>query len=109
MLYGQNLISDLTGGTEVNVRILSAGWLNIVQLDLFQGALTGGCLLGLGSICRETLDELLQLLNFLFLLPVGFLHLLNNQLAGLYPEIVVSGIQLNLAIVDICNLCADLI
>ena len=109
MLYGQNLISDLAGGTEVDVGIFSAGRLDIIQLNLFQGTLTGGCLLGLGSICRETLDELLQLLNFLFLLPVGFLHLLNNQLAGLYPEIVVSGIQLNLAIVDICNLCADLI
>ena len=40
---------------------------------------------------------------------VGFLHLLDHQLAGLVPEIVVSGIELNLAIVDICDLGADFI
>ena len=45
MLYCKDLVSDLTEGTEINIRILTAGGLNIIQLDLFQGALTGGSLL----------------------------------------------------------------
>ena len=48
-------------------------------------------------------------LIFSSFLLVGFLHLLDHQLAGLVPEIVVSSIELNLAVVDICDLGADLI
>ena len=40
---------------------------------------------------------------------VGFFHLLDQQLAGFIPEVIVTGIQLNLAVVDIGNLGADLI
>ena len=109
MLHSQNLISDLAGGTEVDVGIFSAGRLDIIQLNLFQSTLTGGCLLGLGSVGGETLDKFLQFLDLLFLFPVGFLHLLDDQLAGLYPEIIVSGVKLDLSIVDIRNLGADLI
>ena len=47
--------------------------------------------------------------DLFFLLLIGFLHLLNHQLAGFIPEVIVSGIELNLAIVDIRNLGADLI
>ena len=63
----------------------------------------------LEALAEKSLDELLQLLDLLFLLLVGFLHLLDHQLAGLVPEIVVSGIELNLAVVDICDLGADFI
>ncbi len=48
-------------------------------------------------------------LIFLPFFLVGFLHLFDDQLAGLVPEIIVSGIQLNLAIVNIRSMCADFI
>ena len=54
-------------------------------------------------------NKFLQLLDLLLFLLVGFLHLLDQQLAGFIPEVIVSGVQLDLAIVDICSLCTDLI
>ena len=59
MLHSQYLVTDLTLGTEVNIRIFSAGRLNIIQLNFFQGTFSGSSLLGFGSICGETGDELL--------------------------------------------------
>jgi len=109
VFHGQDLVADFTERAEINVRILTAGGTDVIQLNLLKCALTGSCLLGFGGIGRETLDEFLQLLNLLFLFAVGFLHLLNNQLAGLYPEIVVSRKQLDLAIINIRNLRADLV
>ena len=46
----------------------------------------------------------LQFLDLFFLFLVGFLHLLDQQLAGLVPEVVVTGIQLDLAVVDVGDL-----
>ena len=54
-------------------------------------------------------DELLQLFDLFLFLSVCFLHLFDHQLAGLIPEVVVTGIELNLAVVDISDLCADLV
>ena len=107
--HGEHLISDFPVGAEIDVGILSAGGTDFVQLDLFQGTLSGGRLLGLGGVGGETGDEFLQLLDLFLLLLVRFLHLLDEQLAGLIPEIVVTGIQLNLAIIDVRDLGADLI
>ena len=104
MLHSQYLVTDLTLGTEVNIRIFSAGRLNIIQLNFFQCTFSGSSLLGLGSICGETGDKLLQFLDLFFLFLVGFLHLLDQQLAGLVPEVVVTGIQLDLAVVDVGDL-----
>ena len=81
MLYGKHFVSNLTLRTEINIWILTAGWLHVIKLDLLQSTLSGGCLLGLGSIGTESLDKFLQLLDLFFLLLVGFLHLLDHQLA----------------------------
>ena len=107
--YHQNFISNLSVGTEVNVRIFPAGRAHLIQLDLFQGAFSGGRLFGFGSIGRETGDKFLEFFDLLLFLAVGFFHLLNEQLAGLIPEVVVSGIELDLAIVDICRMGTDLV
>ena len=104
MLHSQYLVTDLTLGTEVNIRIFSAGRLNIIQFNFFQCTFSGSSLLGLGSICGETGDKLLQFLDLFFLFLVGFLHLLDQQLARLVPEVVVTGIQLDLAVVDVGDL-----
>ena len=40
---------------------------------------------------------------------VGLLHLLDHQLAGLVPEIVVSGVELDLGVVDVGDVGADLV
>ena len=69
-LYGQNLVTDLAIRPEVNVRIFTTGRTNLIQLNFFQSFLSGSCLLGFGSICRETGDEFLQLFDLLFLFLV---------------------------------------
>ena len=108
-LYGQHFISDLAVRTEIDVGVLPAGGTDLVQLDFLQSLLSGGCLLGLGSVSRETGDKFLQLFDLLFLLLIGLLHLANQQLAGLVPEVVVTGIELNLAVIDVGDMGADLI
>ena len=40
---------------------------------------------------------------------VCFFHLTDHQLTGFVPEVIVTGIELNFAIVDICGVGADLI
>ena len=40
---------------------------------------------------------------------VGFFHLTDQQLAGFVPEVVITGVELDLTVIDIGNLCADLI
>ena len=105
----KNFISDFTFRTEINIRIFSAGGSDLIQFNFFQCTLTAGSLLGFTCICRETGNKFLQLLDLFFLFLVGFLHLLDQQLAGFIPEIVVSGIELDLAIVDVCGMGTYLI
>ena len=106
---GQNFIADLTVRTEVDIWVFTAGRTDLVELNLFQGTLSGSRLLGFGSIRGETGDEFLQLLDLLLFFLVGFLHLLYEKLAGLIPEIIVAGVELDLSVVDICNVCADFV
>ncbi len=108
-MYLQDLVSDLPVRAEIDIGILPAGGLDLIQLDLLEGFLSGCGLFGFGSVCRKTGNEFLQLLDLLFLLLVGLLALLHQQCAGLKPEVIVSGIKLDLAIVDIGNVGADLI
>ena len=59
-------------------------------------------LFGLGSVGTESGNKLLKFFDLFFFLFVGFLHLFDEELAGLKPEVIVSGIELNLAVVDVC-------
>ena len=109
VLHLEDIVTDLTVRLKYDVRILTRGRLDVVELDLLEGTLTGGRLLGFGSIGRETLDELLQLLDLLLLLAVRFLLLTHDELGGLEPEIVVSGEEGDLTVVDVRDVCADLV
>ena len=107
--HGKHFVADLAVGTEIDIGIFTAGGFDFIQLDFFKCTFSGGSLLGFGSVGGETGDEFLKLLDLFFLFLVGFLHLLDQKLAGFIPEVVVSGIELNLAVVDISDLCADLV
>ena len=48
-------------------------------------------------------------LIFFLLFLVSFLHLLDQKLTGFEPEVIVSGIELDLAVINICGVCTDLI
>ncbi len=90
--HGQDFVSNLAFRTEINIRIFPAGWFDIVQFNFFQRSFSGGRLLGLGSIGGEAGDKFLQFLNLFFLFLIGFLTLLDNELAGFIPEIIVAGV-----------------
>ena len=102
VLYHKDLITDLAVWTEVDVWVFTAGRTHIVKLDLFQGTFTGSRLFGLGSVGTESGNKLLKFFDLFFFLFVSFLHLFDEELAGLKPEVIVSGIELNLAVVDVC-------
>ena len=109
VLHGKDFISDFTVGTEINEGVLPGGGLDFVKLNFLQSTLSGGCLLGFGSVRGEAGDELLQLLDLFLLLLVGLLHLTDHQLRGLVPEVVVSGIKSNLAVIDVRDVRAHLV
>ena len=108
-LYHQYFISDFTIRTEINIRILSAGRPHFIQLNLLQSTFSGSSLLTLRSIGRKSRNKFLQLFDFFLFFLVSFLHLFNQKLAGFIPEIIVSGIQLNLSVINVCGMGADLI
>src|SRR5699024_2006401 len=107
--YLKHLITDLAVRAEINIRILSAGRFDLIQLDFLQRTLSGGRLFTLGSVGTETGNKFLQFLDLLFFFLIGFLHLFYQQLAGLKPEVVISCVQLNLSVIDIGNLCTNLV
>ena len=109
ILNHKNLVSDFAVWTEINVRVFTAGRTHIVKLDFFQGTLTGSCLLGLGSVGAETGNKFLQLFDLFFFFLIGFFHLFDKELAGFEPEIVVTCVKLDFAVVNICCVGADLI
>ena len=98
---GQHFVADLSVRTEIDIGIFTAGRLDLIQLDLFKGTFTAGRLFGFGSVGGETGNEFLEFLDLFLFLLVGFLHLPDHQLAGLVPEIIVAGIELDLAVIDV--------
>ena len=104
IFYHQYLITDLTIWTEVNIWILTAGRTHIIQLDFFKSTFSGSSLFGFGSISAETGNKFLQLFDLFFFFLVCFFHLLDQQLAGLKPEIIVTCIKLDFAIINVSSL-----
>ncbi len=109
VFHGEDLVSDLPVGTEIDVGIFPAGGTDLFQLYLFQGSLSGSGLSGLGGVGAETGDKLLQFLDLFLFFLVGFLHLADQQLAGFKPEVVVSGVELDLAVVNVRRMGTDLV
>ena len=105
----KHFVADLTVWLEVDIWILTAGWTDLIQLDFLKGTFSGRCLLGFGSVGGETLDEFLQFLDLFFLLLIGFLHLLDHQLTGFIPEIVVAGVKLDFGIINISDMGTDFV
>ena len=66
-----------------------------------------GSLLGLGLIGGETLDEQLQFFDLLLVLLVLVADHGLDHLGGLVPEVVVTDVHLDLAVVDIHSVGAD--
>ncbi len=92
--HHQYFVTDLAVGTEVDIRIFSAEDALIHPAHFFQARFLEVACLDLEALSRETGDELLQFLDLFFLFLVGFFHLLDQQLAGFVPEIIVAGIHL---------------
>ena len=107
IFHKQYIVADLALGTEIDVGVLAAGGTDVVELDLFERPFSGSRLLGFGSVGGEAGDKFLQLLDLFLFLFICFLALLDDQLAGLVPEIVVARIELDLAVVDIRRVGAD--
>ena len=107
VLDRQDFVADLAVGAEVDPGIFAARRSHLVELDLFQRALAARRLAGLGRVRGEAGDEFLQLFDLFFLLLVRFLHLADHELARLVPEIVVAGVQRDLAVIDVRDRRAD--
>ena len=70
---------------------------------------TRSCLLRLCGICGETVDKVLKFFNLLLVLLILVSCLSLTHLGIFVPEIVVTGIKSNLAVIDIANMSTYLI
>ena len=107
--HGEHFIADRPVGAEIDVGIFAARGLDLVELDLLERALAAGRLLGLGGVGGEAGDEFLELLDLFLFLLVGFLHLADQESGGLVPEVVVAGVEGDLAVIDVRDVGADLV
>ena len=101
--------TDLAVWTEVDVRIFTAGWLDVIKLDLFRARFLEVACLDFEALALKREMNSCNSLIFSSFFLIGFFHLTDQKLAGFIPEVIVTGIELDLAIIDICDLCADLI
>ena len=108
-IHQKHIVADLSVLLKATEGISAAGRLNGIHLQVIQQLLSGGCLLCLGGIRTKALDEVLQLLNLLFHALILILQLTLCHLGIAVPEIIVADKHGNLAIIDIRNICADLI
>ena len=92
---------------KADIGIGPAGGLDLIQCDLLDLLSAGGGLLGLGGVGRETADEGLQLGDLGLLLGVIGIHALTDLGGGGHVLIVVSGVDPQLAIVQISHMSAD--
>ena len=109
IFYHKHFVADFPVGPKVDIRILPAGGTHFVQLNLFQCPLTGSGLSGLGGIGAEPGDKFLQLFDLFFFFLIGFFHLFDQKLAGLIPEIIVSCVELDFSIINVCGVGADFV
>ena len=61
------------------------------------------------SVSTESGNKFLELFDLLFFFLICFFHLLDQKLAGFIPEIIVTSVQLNFAIINISSLCTNLV
>ena len=94
---------------EDDIGIFARGDRHILEGQLLQKLFARGSLLGLGGVGAEALDECLEFIGLVGRLAVLLLLLLQGQLAGLIPEVVVADIDVDLAEVDIGDMGADLV
>ena len=87
----------------------SSGGGQLLHGDLVQQLPPGGGLAGLGLVGGEAGDEGLQLLDLLLGLLVLVPDQLLDQLAGLVPEVIVAHVHLDLAVVDVHDVGADVV
>ena len=105
----QQLIACLAVRGECDVRIAAGGRFDIIERDALEEFLARGSLPRFCSICRKALDEGLQLLDLLLFLLVRIFCHLQGKLAGLVPEVVVAGVERDLAEVHVADIGADLV
>ena len=108
-LDGEQLIACLAVGGKGDVRIAACRRLDVVQCDALKQLLARGRLARFRGIGGKALDEGLKLLDLLFLLLVCILCHLERKLTGLIPEVIVAGVEGNLAEVHVTDVGADLI
>ena len=107
--HGQQVVADLAIRLPRDIRITAGRRRKVLHLKVVEQLLTAGRLLMLAGVGREALNKRLQFLDLLLVLLVDILLLTGCHLGIFIPEIVVADVHLNLAEVDIADMCADLI
>ena len=109
LCHKQAVLARLAVRLEPDPGIAAAGGGKLFDGDLVQKLAPAGGLARLAPVGREARDKGLQLLDLLLGPLVLVPDQLLNQLARLVPEVVVAHIHLDLAVVDIHDVGADVV
>ena len=105
----QNFLARFAVHRKADKRVPAARGGHFLHGDLFQQLFAGGRLLGFALVGGETLDKRLKFLDLFFRLFVLVAHHALHQLAGFIPEVVVSHIELDLIVIDVYDMGADVV
>ena len=103
------VLARLAVGLEAYPGVAAAGGGQLLDRKLVEQLAAARRLAGLRLVRREAADEALQFLYLLLRLLVLVLDELLYELAGLVPEVVVADVHLDLAVVDVHDVRADVV
>ena len=103
------VLARLAVGLEADPGVAAVGGGQLLHGDLVQQLPARGRLPGFGLVGGDASNEGLQLLDLLLGLLVLILDELLDELAGFVPEVVVADVHLDLAVVDVHDVRADVV
>ena len=108
-VYCQNILTDFTIHGKADIWIFSGRSRQFFNGQLIDELSSGGCLFGFGFVCSKARDKVLQFFDLFVCLAFLVSNHALHQSAGLIPEVVVTNIHLDLVVVDIHDVGADII
>ena len=95
------LVTGFALGREDDARVFAGRRTDLFDVEFLEHLLAAGGLLALCHVGAESADELFELALLLFCLGFLVLLLTEGELAGFVPEAVVTGKEVDLAVVDV--------
>ena len=109
MVNSQQVVAAFSVRLKVNIWKTAGGYGHFYHFESIELFFSACSLLRFSGICRETIDKVLQLFDFLLVLLILVSCLTLTHLCVLKPKVVVSGVESDFAVVYITDMRADFV